>query len=142
MKKNLNLFLCLLLVVSASYSQRKATLSIRRVMATQESAWNSGDLPGFMSGYVQSDSLTFIGKSGVTYGWKNTLDNYRKGYPDTAAMGKLKFSLIQIKRISRKHYYVIGHWHLLRTKGDLQGHFSLLFEKIKGKWLIVADHSS
>jgi len=111
-------------------------------MSAQEEAWNRGDLESFMAGYLKSDSLTFIGKSGVTYGWQNTLNNYRRGYPDMAAMGKLRFRLIQIKRLSKRYCHVIGHWHLTRPKGDLEGHFTLLFKKIKGKWLIVADHSS
>jgi ketosteroid isomerase-like protein len=37
---------------------------------------------------------------------------------------------------------VIGKWHLKREAGDLSGHFTLLWKKIKGQWLIVADHSS
>ena len=43
----------------------------------------------FMKGYWENDSLMFIGKSGVTYGYKNTLNNYKKNYPTTADMGKL-----------------------------------------------------
>jgi hypothetical protein len=84
----------------------------------------------------------FIGKSGVTYGWQNTLNNYKKGYPDTAAMGKLNFNLINIKKLSRKYYHVIGKWYLTRTAGNLQGHFTLLLMKVKDKWFIIADHSS
>lgn len=123
-------------------AQTKAEKKIRQVMAEQELAWNRGDINAFMGGYHQDDSLTFIGKSGVTYGWENTLSNYKKGYPDTASMGKLHFRLLRIQKLSPKYYHVIGHWHLSRTKGNLEGHFNLLFRNIKGKWLIVADHSS
>ncbi len=84
----------------------------------------------------------FIGKSGVTYGWNNTLKNYQRGYPDTAAMGKLKFTLIRLEKLSRKKYHVVGKWQLFRTAGNLQGHFTLLMRKINGQWKIVADHSS
>jgi len=84
----------------------------------------------------------FIGKSGVTYGWQNTLNNYKRGYPDTSAMGKLNFTLISIQQISKKYYQVVGKWHLTRTIGNLQGHFTLLMRKIKGRWYIVSDHSS
>jgi ketosteroid isomerase-like protein len=142
MKKNIILFLCLLIAITNSYAQPKYEQKIRKLMAAQEEAWNKGDLESFMLGYMQSDSLVFIGKSGVTYGWQNTLNNYRKGYPDTATMGKLKFRLIEIKKLSGKYCHIIGHWHLTRSKGDLQGHFTLLFRKIKGRWLIVKDHSS
>ena len=95
-----------------------------------------------MGTYWQSDSLMFIGKSGVTYGWQNTLNNYKKGYPDTAAMGKLQFDILEVKRLSVMYFFVVGKWHLTRSIGDVGGHFTLLFKKVKNKWVIVADHSS
>jgi hypothetical protein len=134
------LFCCV--SVSISFAQSKTEQKIIQVLKTQDAEWNKGNIDGFMQTYWNSDSLMFIGKSGVTYGWKNTLNNYKKGYPDTSAMGKLDFTLIDIKKLSRKYYHVVGKWHLTRTIGNLQGHFTLLLKKIKGKWLIIADHSS
>ena len=138
------LFLSLFIIVFASnsFSQTKTEKKIISILKTQDESWNKGDIDGFMQTYWQSDSLMFIGKSGVTYGWKNTLNNYKKGYPDTTAMGKLDFTLIDIKKLSRKYYHVVGKWHLTRSIGNLQGHFTLLLRKMKGKWLIIADHSS
>ncbi len=124
------------------YSQSKQENAIRKLMAEQTEAWNRGDLEKFMVGYWENDSLMFVGKSGVTYGWKNTLANYKKGYPDLAAMGKLEFTLIKIKRLSSKYYHVTGKWFLERSIGDVGGHFTLLFQKIRGNWVIIADHSS
>lgn len=37
-------------------------------MAAQESSWNNGDLEAFMLPYWKSDSLMFIGKSGLKKG--------------------------------------------------------------------------
>jgi ketosteroid isomerase-like protein len=111
-------------------------------MADQELAWNRGDLEGFMQGYWHSDSLRFIGSRGLTYGWQQTLDNYKKGYPDTDAMGKLKFTILSVEQLSKRSAYVIGKWHLTRKAGDLEGHYTLLWKKVKGAWVIVADHSS
>jgi ketosteroid isomerase-like protein len=84
----------------------------------------------------------FIGKNGVVLGWQSTLDNYKKGYPDTAAMGKLSFDIIQVKKLSPEYYFVVGKWMLKRTAGDLSGHYTLLMRKLKGQWKIIADHSS
>ena len=75
--------------------QTKDEKKIRQLLNNQTEAWNRGDIKGFMDGYWESDSLMFIGKTGVTYGWTNTLNNYIKGYPDTAAMGQLHFDLIK-----------------------------------------------
>lgn len=117
-------------------------IAIRQLLARQTGDWNRGDVDAFMIGYWENDSLMFIGKTGVTYGWTNTLNNYKKGYPDTAAMGKLSFDLIKVQRISKKYYFVVGKWHLKRSIGDVGGHYNLLLEKISGKWVIIADHSS
>jgi hypothetical protein len=70
------------------------------------------------------------------------LDNYKKGYPDTAAMGNLTFTLIKVEKIDKDHYFVIGKWFLKRSIGDIGGHFTLFFKGIKKQWVIVADHSS
>lgn len=133
------LFLFSSVIVNA---QSKDELEVRKILATQTAAWNNGDLEGFMKGYWKSDSLMFIGKSGINWGWDKTLESYQKGYPDTAAMGKLNFDIIVVKRLSFQYFYVVGKWMLKRTAGDLSGHFNLLFKKIKGQWFIIADHSS
>jgi len=138
-----NFFLLLTILFSVSVAaQSKNEETIRNLLEKQTIAWNRGDMDGFMQGYWESDSLMFIGKNGVVWGWQNTLNNYKKGYPDTAAMGKLAFDLIQIKKLSRKYYFVVGKWMLQRNAGDLSGHYNLLLRKIRGQWKIVADHSS
>ena len=123
-------------------AQTADDILIRNTLAEQTTAWNAGDLERFMIPYWHSDSLMFIGKSGPTYGWKNTLENYKKGYPDTAAMGKLNFDIINMKRLSVLYYSVVGKWHLKRSVGDVGGVFTLLFKKIKKQWVIIQDHSS
>jgi|SRR5688572_26511329 ketosteroid isomerase-like protein len=136
------IFIPCLFFFLVSFAQSKDESTIRNILNEQTTAWNRGDLEAFMKGYWDNDSLQFIGKSGVTYGWKNTLNNYKKGYPDTAAMGKLSFDILLVKRLSNDYYHVVGKWYLHRSIGDLNGHYTLLFRKIEGKWVIVADHSS
>jgi ketosteroid isomerase-like protein len=119
--------------------------AIAQVLTTQTAAWNRGDIPGFMAGYWHSDSLVFIGKKGPTYGWQPTLDNYRRSYPDATQMGQLDFSQLHITPLGAEVAQVVGHWHLARpgvAAGDLQGQFLLIFRKLNGQWVIVADHTS
>lgn len=116
--------------------------AIRKLMQTQTEAWNRGDLEGFMQTYWNSDSLTFIGRHGVTHGWQQTFDNYKKGYPDKAAMGTLSFDIIEVKKLSDDYYYVTGGWKLQRATDAPSGYYTLLLRKINGEWKIVSDHSS
>ena len=142
MRKILLTFLITIFFWGSASAQSKDEQTIRALLEEQRLAWNMGDKEKFMQTYWQSDSLMFIGKSGVTYGWQNTLENYKKGYPDTAAMGKLKFNILKVKRLSVMYFFVVGKWYLTRSIGDVGGHFTLLFKKVKNKWVIVADHSS
>ena len=115
---------------------------ILNTLKTQTECWNAGDLDCFMDTYWNSDSLVFVGGRGLTYGWHNTLLNYKKGYPNLEAMGTLDFDVLKVEQISKEVYFVIGKWHLTRSIGDLEGYFSLLWKDINGSWVIVADHSS
>lgn len=104
--------------------------------------WSNGNLEKFMDGYWQSDSLQFIGKSGIKYGWQSTMENYKKNFPDTVAMGKLRFEILKINPVSGDAAFLTGRFFLKRTIGDMDGIFTLVFRKIDGQWLCVYDHTS
>lgn len=142
--KHLLCILCLFVLTGRSLAQKASDRQeILEVLNEQTQNWNKGKLEKFMDGYWKSDSLKFIGKNGVTYGWQNTLANYEKRYPDKASRGTLRFEILSVEFISKDAAFVIGKFFLTRPqKGDASGHFSLLWRKIKGEWLIVADHSS
>jgi len=123
-------------------AQTNDVAAIRKVLQLQTEAWNNGNIDEFMKGYWKSDSLKFIGKSGVTYGYNETLSGYKKRYSDTIQMGKLFFDLLEIKKLSPEYYFVVGKWFLKRSVGDIGGYYTLLFRKINGKCVIVADHTS
>src|SRR5690606_11660411 len=107
--KSILIAVFLLLAVN-SWSQPEDETYIRNMLAKHTEAWNRGDLEGFMKGYWESDSLTFIGQSGITYGWNKTLDNYRRVYPDTGAMMRLQFTLMSLKQLSPEYFSDIGRW--------------------------------
>jgi hypothetical protein len=123
-------------------SDAQSLATIQAIMDTQQVAWNRGDIDGFMQGYWPSDSLRFIGKRGITFGWQSTLDNYKKSYPGAEAMGRLQFTNLSMEMTGDSSAYVIGKWELFRTADTLSGHYSLLWKYMNGRWIIVADHSS
>ena len=134
------LFFVSLQVSAQSVEEKRKVLE---VLGRQNMNWNRGDIDAFMQDYWQSDSLMFIGKNGVVYGWKATLDRYKRTYPDKATMGTLKFDIQKIDFHSKTVCWVLGKWHLTRPeKGDIGGYFTLILKKIEGKWLIVSDHTS
>lgn len=79
--------------------------AILAVMRLQEKAWSANDLEGFMDGYWKNDSLKFYGSSGLTKGWQQTLDNYKRGYPTKEHSGTLNFKINDISRIAKGSYW-------------------------------------
>lgn len=120
----------------------KDKTAILTVLENQRQAWNKADMEAYMQGYWQSDSLLFVGKSGPTYGWQKTLDNYKRGYPDKSAMGFLTFGIKKVEFLAKDVAFVLGSWNLKREKDEPKGYFTLLLKKIDGQWKVVADHSS
>jgi uncharacterized protein (TIGR02246 family) len=138
----ITVFLFLLLASMTSFAQNSPENAIRKVMDEQAAAWNRGDLEGFMQGYWRSPELKFVSGDRVTRGWQQTLDNYKRSYPDRAAMGTLTFSELEITVLSKDAAFVVGSWSLAREKDKPHGKFTLLFRKFKEGWRIAADHSS
>lgn len=136
------IFMILGLITCTLAANAQDKNAILKLLEDQRQAWNKGNLEEFMEGYWQSDSLVFVGKTGLQYGWQTTLNNYRKRYPGKAAMGMLTFDIKEVRMIDKENAFVLGGWHLKREKDEPGGYFTLLFKKIDGVWKIVADHSS
>ncbi len=131
-----------LAAISTLAQSDKASAAIRKVMDDQATAWNRGDIDGFMAGYWRSEKLVFISGDNVTRGWQPTLDRYKKGYDSRAKMGTLKFSGLEFFPVSKTAVIVLGSWELTREKDNPHGKFTLTFRKFKEGWRIVMDHTS
>lgn len=98
--KFLSLLFGFILVSALLFSQTKDEKKILAILDAQTKAWNAGNLDQFMVGYLESDSLMYIGKSGVTYGYVPTLNNYKKNYAGPDKMGKLSFDILHLKNLA------------------------------------------
>ena len=140
--KTLLKLIVLILCCTSLQAQTQSEKEIDRVLNEQLSAWNAGNIEGFMKGYWNNDSVMYIGKNGITYGYNNILQNYKKGFPDKNLMGKLTFNIIHKNELSPDIYFVVGKYHVERDNSVLEGHFTLLVKKINDRWVITSDHSS
>lgn len=135
------IWLVLFALISCNNMKENDEQAIKAVMQMQEEAWNTSNIEQFMQGYWQSDSLMFIGKNGIKYGWQTTFDNYKSSYPDKASMGKLQFEIIKLE-VNNNTAYMLGKWNLVREADNPKGYFTLYWKKINDKWLITIDHTS
>jgi beta-aspartyl-peptidase (threonine type) len=131
-------------LVSAAPEAPKPTEAIRAVLDAQVTAWNRGDLDGFMSGYWKDDKLTFFSGDTITQGWQATLERYRKRYQSEGReMGKLEFRGLEVDMLGSDAAVVRGRWRLTMKDGKTpNGLFTLLVRRINGDWRIVHDHTS
>jgi len=73
------------------------------------------------------------------------VEEYKRDYPNRAAMGTLTYSDLEVHVLDEKYAVVIGKYHLDRDKkegGNADGLFSLLFEKTDQGWKIIMDHTT
>ena len=118
--------------------------AIKQVLADQVSAWNRGDIDGFMHGYKESPETTFVGKT-VQHGWQKVLERYKRNYPTKETMGTLDFSDVEVRMLDSVHAVATGKYHLARSAaggGEASGVFSLVWEKSADGWKIILDHTS
>ena len=130
------------IVFSQQKLKAKDSLAIIDILNKQEKDWNRGDIDEFMKGYLKSDKLVFSGSSGPIYGWKATLDRYKKTYSDKEKMGKLKFEILNVIALSPKVIQLQGKFNLTRSIGDAFGYFTLNWINVKNRWYIISDHTS
>ncbi len=142
MKRLLPFLALLILAVSAYAAEPPSVVATRNLLAVQRDAWNRADIDGFMQGYWHSEDLRFAGGDSFRSGWQETIDRYRKTYPDAAAMGELDFDLVEVRELSPEAVFVFGKWALKRAQDAPHGLFTLLVERKDGAWVITRDHTS
>lgn len=118
------------------------TVEIETLLDEQQSYWNAGDIDGFMRYYWKSDQLTFSSGGATRRGWQETRQRYRDRYPTPERMGKLAFSQLEVRPLGNAAAMVLGRWALEREPDAIGGNFTLLLEKMDGRWLIIHDHTS
>jgi ketosteroid isomerase-like protein len=127
---------------AASDERQSDRAAITKILETQQSNWNQGNVNAFLEGYWHSADLTFSGSGGIARGWDSVLARYQKNYPDRAAMGHLDFSGLEFRFLGNDAALVLGHWHLARANGDVGGVFSLVWQRFPEGWRIIHDHTS
>lgn len=124
--------------------EQNAEQSIRAVLMAQAEAWNRGDIPAFMQGYLQDQNLRFASGDTVQRGWQQTLERYQKHYDTPEKMGTLAFQDLEIRVLSSEWAEVFGRYVLKRdpSVGNDTGLFTLLMSRKADRWHILHDHTS
>ncbi|MDP2497945.1 MAG: nuclear transport factor 2 family protein [Candidatus Palauibacterales bacterium] len=116
---------------------------IRSALDSSAAGWNRGEIGDFLASYRQSDSTTYIGSGGLRSGFAELRERYEPVFSGEARRDSLRFGDVRVRGLGEGRALSIGRYTLLR--GDSvtgTGWFSLVWERIQGRWWIVHDHSS
>lgn len=137
------LFGLLLFASGTVLSQSKDEKAILEVMDAEIRAWNAGNIEAYVDLYAPHDSTRMLYTTGAVYGKDSILAFYKKYWPKER-MGKLSFSDVRLERLSDEYYFTSGYFHVTYPDGsrkNINGRFSGLMKKMKGKWYLYTDHS-
>jgi ketosteroid isomerase-like protein len=135
-------FVLLAQAASSSTSEDQDRAAITKALTDQQAAWNQADIDTFLTTYWHSPDVTFSGTSGIIRGWDAVLARYKRTYANRESMGQLQFSQLEFRFLGKDAALLLGHWHLNRTKGDIGGVFSLVWQRFPEGWRIIHDHTS
>lgn len=130
-----------ILCTSVAFSQSKDEKKILEVMREEERTWSTGDINGYVNLYAPGDSTRMILSKGAAYGKDSILAFYKRYWPKER-MGTLVLDGERMEKLSKKYYYVTGYFHVSYPDGrTINGRYSSLMKKVKGKWYLYTDHS-
>ena len=131
----------LFVIPTISFPQSRDEKKILETMRLEEKYWSAGDIEAYVSLYAPSDSTRMILSRGAAYGKDSILAFYKRYWPKEK-MGILVLDGERMEKLSRKYYYVTGYFHVTYPDGKaINGRYSSLMKKIKGKWYLYTDHS-
>jgi beta-aspartyl-peptidase (threonine type) len=133
-----------ILLASVVLAQQSAREQVQKLLDDQVTAWNRGDLDGFMQGYSKSKDLTFFSGDTIETGWEATLARYRRTYQSEGKeMGQLSFTDSTLELLGPDAALFAARWHLLMRNGSKrEGLTTVICKRTKEGWKIVHDHSS
>lgn len=133
-----------LLAQAAAVTAPAATpqVAIAAEMAASAAGWNAGSLDRFMA--VYADDAVYASGKELARGKAGIAKRYEKSFADGAnSRGRLSFQPVAWRTISNVHMLHVARWTLTPVTGEPQsGLTTLLFERRKEGWRIIADHSS
>jgi uncharacterized protein (TIGR02246 family) len=113
--------------------------AVEAALADSVAGWNAGDLDRYMAVYAAD--ATYVAPDGLVQGKAAIAARYRPAFAGPHA--KLDLRVLAIRTISEAHELVFAQWRLTDAAGAVkQGPTTLLFERRKEGWRIIADHSS
>src|SRR4051794_34004776 len=116
--------------------------AIKAVFDTTAAGWNRGELPVYLSAYV--DTATAMGSTGLVRGVQGIEGQMRAGFWRTGRpLQSLSYDHLEIRPIGPDQAIATGQYILTGGgRPDRTGWFSTIWVRTPKGWRMVHDHSS
>ncbi len=128
------------LAVVAASPAANPQADIEAALTASGAGWNAGDLDRFMA--VYADDAIFTSGGAVKRGKAEIAKSYARSFSGAAnARGALSVQPVTWRPLSPMHMLLVARWTLAGDTSE-SGLTTLVFERRKAGWQIIADHSS
>jgi len=126
------------------YTATHEQLGVVKIVLAQETAWNKGELDGFLAGFKDApDTQAVLGNRAT--GMTEIRTAFHNNYPNREAMGLLAYSDVEARVLGENYALATGKYHLDRSKkygGPADGTFTEVMEKTPKGWQIIFDETT
>ena len=125
-----------------THSTEDRDQAIRDAFDSWGTAWNRGDLAGYLAGYWDSNQTRYVSNGRVIQGKTAIVETFKSLYTSPAMLGTFSVIHLELKYLSDHDALLFGLFE--HTLGDIsrEGAFTVHVRNFEGEWLIVSDHTS
>ncbi|MEM9954203.1 MAG: SgcJ/EcaC family oxidoreductase [Chloroflexota bacterium] len=116
--------------------------TIRDTFSQWTTAWNAGDIDGYLVCYAPTENVTYIGSGKIIRGQDAIANHFRQRFPSSETMGQLTIKSLEVNLLGAGHAQLLGIFEHQINDAQSRGIFTLYLKNINDTWYIVVDHSS
>src|SRR5437764_2271660 len=127
---------------NSGFQPARDAVAIKATLDTTAAGWNRGELPVYLSAYV--DSATAMGSTGLVRGVRGIEAQMRAGFWRTGRPAQtLSYDHLEIRSIGPNQAIVTGQYILTGSAiPNRTGWFTTIWVRTPSGWRMVHDHSS
>jgi ketosteroid isomerase-like protein len=135
------LIIILLFCSCASVPRTDDAATIRGVLDTTATAWNRGDLPGYLAAY--DDAITSRSATGFVAGKAPAAEVMRQGFWKTGRpLQQLHYEHVEVRKLGADYALVTGEYVLTGADTpERTGWFTTVWQRTAAGWRMIHDHS-